>query len=154
MQVLAVEGSRASVIGGAPAAAVVFAGDVNARTDADPRVAALEADLRRPAEKSGARPRAEPAKVRSAVRSEKLGEVAAEFDRIHTVERAGSGVRARHHSGGPPRPLLIEAVERGMARSLARSGPVGAMISPQWSAVPEMSDLDFAIRLRRPCSRP
>ncbi len=40
MEVLAVEGSYASVIGGAPAAAVVFAGDVDARTDADPRVTA------------------------------------------------------------------------------------------------------------------
>ena len=39
MTVLAVEGSFASVIGGAPAAAVVFARDVDARTAADPRVA-------------------------------------------------------------------------------------------------------------------
>ena len=37
MTVLAVEGSYASVIGGAPAAAVVFAGDVDARTEADER---------------------------------------------------------------------------------------------------------------------
>src|SRR5690606_23510630 len=36
MEVAAVEGSHASVIGGPPAAAVVFAGDVNRRTDADP----------------------------------------------------------------------------------------------------------------------
>ena len=43
MEVLAVEGSYASVIGGAPAAAVVFAGEVDARTAADPRVTALEA---------------------------------------------------------------------------------------------------------------
>ena len=46
MTVLAIEGSYASVIGGAPAAAVVFAGDVAKRTAADPRVAALEARLR------------------------------------------------------------------------------------------------------------
>src|SRR5262249_11239166 len=39
MTVLAVDGSFASVIGGAPAAAVVFANDVNARTAKDPRVA-------------------------------------------------------------------------------------------------------------------
>src|SRR6476659_668029 len=43
MTVLAIEGSYASVIGGAPAAAVVFAGDVNARTAKDPRVADLDA---------------------------------------------------------------------------------------------------------------
>ena len=36
MEVIAVEGSYASVIGGAPAAATVFAREVNARTDADP----------------------------------------------------------------------------------------------------------------------
>ncbi|WP_332253536.1 carboxyl transferase domain-containing protein, partial [Saccharomonospora halophila] len=44
MTVLAVDGSFASVIGGAPAAAVVFSGEVNARTAADERVAALEGD--------------------------------------------------------------------------------------------------------------
>jgi acetyl-CoA carboxylase carboxyltransferase component len=37
MEVVAVEGSRASVIGGAPAAAVVLAHQVRALTDADPR---------------------------------------------------------------------------------------------------------------------
>ncbi len=45
MEVAAVEGSYASVIGGAPAAAVVFAGEVNKRTAADPRVAELEAAI-------------------------------------------------------------------------------------------------------------
>ncbi|MET7302101.1 biotin carboxylase N-terminal domain-containing protein, partial [Embleya sp. NPDC005575] len=43
MTVLALEGSFASVLGGAPAAAVVFAGDVHARTAADPRVRRQEA---------------------------------------------------------------------------------------------------------------
>ncbi|MBC8093132.1 MAG: fused acetyl/propionyl-CoA carboxylase subunit alpha/methylmalonyl-CoA decarboxylase subunit alpha, partial [Pseudonocardia sp.] len=38
MEIAAVEGSYASVIGGAPAAAVVFAGEVNKRTAADDRV--------------------------------------------------------------------------------------------------------------------
>ena len=47
MEVAAVEGSYASVIGGAPAAAVVFAGEVNKRTAADPRIAELEARDRR-----------------------------------------------------------------------------------------------------------
>ena len=39
MEVAALQGSYASVIGGAPAAAVVFAAEVNKRTSADPRVA-------------------------------------------------------------------------------------------------------------------
>ena len=42
MEVAAVEGSYASVIGGAPAAAVVFAAEVRKRTMADPRVADLQ----------------------------------------------------------------------------------------------------------------
>jgi acetyl-CoA carboxylase carboxyltransferase component len=45
MEVLAVEGSFSSVIGGAPAAAVVFTREVNARTAADPAVRELEAQL-------------------------------------------------------------------------------------------------------------
>jgi acetyl/propionyl-CoA carboxylase alpha subunit/acetyl-CoA carboxylase carboxyltransferase component len=88
MTVLAVEGSFASVLGGAPAAAVVFSAEVNARTSADPRVKGLSAQL---AESEGAERAAltnELAEVRTAVRAEKLGEVAAEFDRIHDIRRA------------------------------------------------------------------
>jgi acetyl-CoA carboxylase carboxyltransferase component len=88
MTVLAVEGSFASVIGGAPAAAVVFARDVDARTAADPRVADLQA---RVGEASGAERAAlatELASVRTAVRAEMLGKVASEFDRVHDIHRA------------------------------------------------------------------
>src|SRR5436190_12881471 len=46
MTVLAVEGSFASVLGGAPAAAVVFSGEVDTRTNADPRVRGLQTALR------------------------------------------------------------------------------------------------------------
>ncbi|NED59894.1 hypothetical protein G3I15_03020, partial [Streptomyces sp. SID10244] len=42
MTVLAIEGSYASVLGGAPAAAVVFAGEVGKRTSADSRIRELE----------------------------------------------------------------------------------------------------------------
>ena len=45
MTVLAVEGSFASVIGGAPAAAVVFSGEVDKRAAADPRRQELEARI-------------------------------------------------------------------------------------------------------------
>jgi hypothetical protein len=45
MTVLGIEGSFASVIGGAPAAAVVFARDVDNRTSADARVAEVAARL-------------------------------------------------------------------------------------------------------------
>ena len=47
MEVVAVEGSFASVIGGAPAAAVVFTRDVNTRTANDQRIKELEARHRR-----------------------------------------------------------------------------------------------------------
>jgi hypothetical protein len=118
--VLAVEGSYASVIGGAPAAAVVFAGDVGARTDADPRVTALEERLAAAQDGERARLRAELNDVRAAVRSEKLGEVATEFDGIHSVERA-MRVGSVHAiiPAGSLRPLLVAAVERGLARVAA-----------------------------------
>src|SRR5579859_271657 len=45
MEVVALEGSYASVIGGVPAAAVVFARDVDTRTRTDPRVQAIRAQL-------------------------------------------------------------------------------------------------------------
>jgi acetyl-CoA carboxylase carboxyltransferase component len=89
MTVLAVDGSFASVIGGAPAAAVVFARQVDARTAADPRVAGLEARLAaatRPEKK--AELAGELAEVRVSVRAQKLSAMAAEFDATHSIERA------------------------------------------------------------------
>ena len=92
MEVAAVEGSYASVIGGAPAAAVVFAGEVNKRTAADPRIVELEAAIAAAradgAESEAGRLTAELARLRPGVRSEKLGEVADEFDTAHSVQRA------------------------------------------------------------------
>jgi len=119
MSVLAVEGSYASVIGGAPAAAVVFSGEVDARTGADPRVKSLERRLTAAHGVDRARLRSELTELRSAVRSEKLGEVAAEFDTVHSIDRAvkvGSvdAVIGAHEL----RPRLIEAVENGLARAL------------------------------------
>ena len=118
MEVLAVEGSFASVIGGAPAAAVVFAGEVNKRTAADPRVRALDETLRAADEGEQARLRSELADLRAAVRSEKLGEVAAEFEAVHDIERARE-VGSVHAiiPAAELRPRLLDAVERGMART-------------------------------------
>jgi len=113
--VLAVEGSFASVIGGAPAAAVVFAGEVDARTAADPRVRELEGQV---AEAKGAE-RAELAtalaEIRAAVRAEKLGEVAGEFDARHNIHRAVEvGSVDAVISGRDVRPRIIAALERGL----------------------------------------
>jgi acetyl/propionyl-CoA carboxylase alpha subunit/acetyl-CoA carboxylase carboxyltransferase component len=115
MQVLAVEGSYASVIGGAPAAAVVFSGEVEARTSRDPRVRALERQLAEADDLERARLRAELAELRAAVRSEKLGEVAAEFDGVHSIDRAVKvGSVDAVISSRELRPRLIEAVRVGL----------------------------------------
>ncbi|MEU5264385.1 carboxyl transferase domain-containing protein [Amycolatopsis sp. NPDC021455] len=106
LEVAAVEGSYASVIGGAPAAAVVFAREVRSRTQADPRVARA---------RTGSA--AELREVTEQVRAEKLGEVAAEFDDVHDIVRArkvGSVDHIIPASG--LRPYLVAALERGMAR--------------------------------------
>jgi acetyl-CoA carboxylase carboxyltransferase component len=118
LEVLAVEGSYASVIGGAPAAAVVFSREVDKRTSADGRVQELESALRSADAVEQAHLRAELATLRSAVRSEKLGEVAAEFEGVHDIERARR-VGSVHAiiPAAELRPRLIAAVERGMERA-------------------------------------
>jgi acetyl-CoA carboxylase carboxyltransferase component len=121
MEVLAVEGSFASVIGGAPAAAVVFTREVDARTRSDARVKALERALAAASDQEADLRRADLAEMVELVRSEKLGEVAAEFDAIHSVERARDvGSVHRIIAAAALRPELIAAVARGMARVDAR----------------------------------
>ncbi|KAA9155258.1 ATP-grasp domain-containing protein [Amycolatopsis acidicola] len=117
MTVLAVDGSFASVLGGAPAAAVVFAAEVNARTAKDSRVEELTARLgaAEGAERAALATQLE--EVRSSVRAEKLGEVAAEFDGVHSIRRAVE-VGAVDSIIAPEelRPRIIEAIEAGLAR--------------------------------------
>ena len=116
MTVLAVEGSFASVIGGAPAAAVVFSGEVNARTARDPRVAELEARIAAASGGERAALVTQLREVRAAVRAEKLAEVAAEFDSVHTIERAVQvGSVDAIIRPEELRPQIIAAVERGLA---------------------------------------
>jgi acetyl-CoA carboxylase carboxyltransferase component len=104
LETIAVEGSRASMIGGASAAAVVFAREVGTRTRGDPRVVDLEARLADadPVERAGLR-----------------AELAEEFDRVHTVERAlAVGSVSRIIPARELRRHLVEAVERGIDRCL------------------------------------
>ena len=116
MTVLAVEGSYASVIGGAPAAAVVFAGKVDARTDADPRLQELERRLAATEGVERAALATELAELRVSVRVEKLGEVAAEFDAVHSIQRAVSvGSVDEVVSAQELRPRLVQALERGLS---------------------------------------
>jgi acetyl-CoA carboxylase carboxyltransferase component len=113
MTVLALKGSFASVLGGAPAAAVVFSGEVRNRTAIDPRVAELQA---RTAETTGVERAtlAEAlAEVRAAVRAEKLAEVAAEFDRAHSIQRAVTvGSVDAIISVAELRPKIIDTIEQ------------------------------------------
>ncbi len=119
LEVAAVEGSFASVIGGAPAAAVVFTREVEKRTRADPRVVELAAAVEAATGPEKAPLRARMAALLEQARREKLGEVAAEFDSIHTVQRAQRmGSVHRIIAARTLRPYLIDAVERGIQREL------------------------------------
>jgi acetyl/propionyl-CoA carboxylase alpha subunit/acetyl-CoA carboxylase carboxyltransferase component len=82
---LAVEGSYASVIGGGPAASVVFPREVRVRVSKDPRIASLREKLiSNPTHAD----RAAFERLRRDITLEKRAEIAAEFDSIHSVQRA------------------------------------------------------------------
>jgi acetyl-CoA carboxylase carboxyltransferase component len=96
---------------------VVFSRDVDARTAADARVTQVEARLGEVSGAERARLATELADLRTSVRSEKLGEVASEFDAVHSIHRAVSvgsvdAVIDPHEL----RPQIIAAVEAGLAR--------------------------------------
>jgi acetyl-CoA carboxylase carboxyltransferase component len=118
LQAAALEGSYASVIGGAPAAAVVFARDVDTRTRKDSRLEELNQTMAQAEGAEKGRLRVLWNDLFKRVYSEKLGEVAAEFDRAHSVERA-LRVGALDHilPSRELRPWLIRAVERGMEKA-------------------------------------
>jgi acetyl-CoA carboxylase carboxyltransferase component len=121
-EAVALEGTYASVIGGAPAAAVVFAREVDKRTRMDARVAALEKEMAAANESRKRHLRKQMAETKKIVRSEKLGEVAEEFDHIHSVHRALKvGSLDRIIPASQLRPYLIDAIERGMQRELRRA---------------------------------
>jgi acetyl-CoA carboxylase carboxyltransferase component len=85
LRALALEGSYASVIGGGPAAAVVFPREVDRRTARDPRIVAATRALSNPPTTAELE-RLD--RMMSEVRLEKQSELAAEFDSIHSVDRA------------------------------------------------------------------
>ena len=124
MTVLALEGSYASVIGGAPAAAVVFAGEVDRRTSADVRLGEVE---RRIADAEGPDRSllvVQQAELRAAVRSEKISEVAAEFDGVHDIHRAVRvGSVDEVISVARLRPRVIEAIEHGLQEGQEEQRP-------------------------------
>ncbi len=125
---VAFEGAFASVIGGVPAATVIFGREVQSRTDMDPRVTALREHLKSdsdlsPAETAELRNRLE--RLIAEVAAEKQSEIAREFDATHTAERAcavgslDAVVSPRHL-----RRLLIERLD-SLAQTSHSQGPEG-----------------------------
>jgi len=117
VEVAALEGTFASVIGGAPAAGVVFASEVEARARKDARLQALNQAIAQAEGAEKGRLRAQWDELFKIVHSEKLGEMASEFDRVHSVQRA-LDVGALNYIIPPAnlRPYLIDAIERGIER--------------------------------------
>ncbi len=115
MTVLAVDGSFASVLGGAPAAAVVFSADVDARTAADPRVTAAEKALADAGPQDRAAFQVALTDTRTSVRAEKLGEVASQFDGIHSIRRAVQvGAVDKVIQASELRPEIVAALEASL----------------------------------------
>jgi acetyl-CoA carboxylase carboxyltransferase component len=124
-EAIAVEGAHASVIGGSAAAGVVFTRDVNAATRSDPRVLALEERIENADGGEARRLRGELSTLLETVRSEKMGELAGKFDSIHSIQRAVEvGSVSSIVAAADLRPYLIDAIERGMARTEAAARDV------------------------------
>jgi acetyl-CoA carboxylase carboxyltransferase component len=117
MTVLAIEGSFASVLGGAPAAAVVFSGEVDKRAAASPQVRDLESRVADATGRDRATLLVELAELRAALRAEKISEVAAEFDGIHNIHRAVEvGSVDAVIEASRLRPEVIAVIKRGLGQ--------------------------------------
>ena len=121
LEVAALEGTYASVIGGAPAAGVVFASEVENRARKDPRLQPLNEAIAKADGAEKGRLRAQWSELFKIVHSEKLGEMAGEFDRVHSVHRALK-VGALHHIIPPTslRLFLVDAIARGILQESER----------------------------------
>ncbi|MGA1869455.1 MAG: carboxyl transferase domain-containing protein [bacterium] len=108
---VALEGTYASVIGGAPAAVVVFPRKVLKETYADSRIV----NAQRRIKKESAFGQKEFDELFKKVHSEKQTALAQRFDQVHSVERAQK-VGSIHDIIPPQklRPYLIQAIEKGM----------------------------------------
>jgi hypothetical protein len=95
---------------------VVFSSDVDARTTKDPRVAGLQARVAAATGAERAALAAALGEMRASVRAEKLGEVAAEFDSVHSIQRAVEvGSVDAIIRPEELRPQIIAAIERALA---------------------------------------
>jgi acetyl-CoA carboxylase carboxyltransferase component len=124
-ETIAVEGAKASVIGGSAAAGVVFTRDVDGATRDDARVVEMEERIEAADGADARRLRNELASLLDTVRAEKMGELAAKFDSIHSIQRAVEvGSVSSIVPAGDLRPYLISAIERGMAKAEANATEV------------------------------
>ena len=117
LETIALRGARASVIGGAPAAAVVFAGEVERAAAGDERIQTLDEQVAQADGAERQRLRVRRAALWDEVLAEKRRAFAERFDQHHSIERAvrmGS-VRSVIEPASL-RGSLIEAVERGIHR--------------------------------------
>jgi acetyl/propionyl-CoA carboxylase alpha subunit/acetyl-CoA carboxylase carboxyltransferase component len=113
LRAAALQGAFASVIGGAPAAAVVFPGLVAKETNADPRVE----EARRRLASGRAYYQKDFDRLYAQVYAEKQAALAQRFDQVHSVERAKAvGSIDDLISLSELRPYLIRRLEEGMAR--------------------------------------
>ncbi len=119
LESLALEGSFASVIGGGPAAAVVFPRIVRQRVHADSRVKKALKVVREQASPT-VEQEATCEQVLREVEAEVQAQVAAEFDAIHSVERAKEvGSLSRIIAPAHLRSELCAVMESAMQRYTA-----------------------------------
>ena len=110
LRAAALEGSFASVLGGAPAAAVVFPREVKQETFSDPRITEMLDCLNR-----GSCSQREYDELVSKVYNEKQTALGQKFDKIHSVQRAKEvGSIDDIVKPSEIRPYLIRTIEAGM----------------------------------------
>ena len=137
LEAVALEGASASVIGGATAAAVVFAGEVERAAAGDERIQVLDQAIAAAEGTERQQLRARRAAQWESVLAQRRREFAERFDHVHSIERAvrmGS-VKAVVPPAGL-RAFLIEAVERGIRRADPSGHRVdGAIVVDEHAAV-------------------
>ena len=116
LRAIALEGSYASVIGGGPAAAVVFPGLVRRRADSDPAVVAARKALDGARMSARAKAVSEYERIHKEAQARAQAAVAREFDAVHSVERARQvGSLEAVIDPRRLRPELIERIRGGRA---------------------------------------
>ncbi len=142
LETIALEGARASVIGGAPAAAVVFAGEVERAATDDERIQALDQLIAGAEGAERQRLRARRGALWDEVLAEKRRAFADRFDRVHSIERAvRMGSVKSIIELASLRSSLVDAVERGIVRAQGSYDAglqmtTGSTVPSSWTSTP------------------